>query len=936
MVSYSGKSIIKLGLILFLLTAFYTGISVYAQSNTINGTMGSYNFPAGQYEIISQADDIFSPVAIISEGKPPSSTYSYISEGNGYLYVQFEPTAGNWLLVEVGDETGSWGYTDSFSVNVQDGETVTFTVTPPSRQTDYEMLQDDESGPITFIDTFSWDTTSGIISYQLELVDVPDVEFGWYPREPARGEDVTFYTQVNTMTVSSMTWLINGVELDSSYGSSTWTYTNIQDGVYAVTLRVEDMFGATAEKTYTITVGESQVFQGVICDDLGNRYEDLTVHFYWNDVLQGTTYTDADGHYEFTTVNGQPITLPLNGMGEVKIEFIDKDQVFEIYDLDADLTKPVYVTYPVTAITSADQLEYNIGFFGDMADDEDTADVNEALIDEHALIFYYTNIAKRFYADELNFIFINTPVYVCTLDAKDTAFFKAPPNPMLNGKTDYPLIAYTTPTRERTTPDAPINREFHEFSHYVMWDHYTELPELHYTILLDGKRMYLDENHDGTDNHCTSDSYVEGYAEFMALVINKEMNVQPPTASMLPDFAWSRYPIGKGDEYLGYNILQKKDEELCFASLLWDLYDGVEDADFDSVDLTLEQVWDILMQPYVLPKYYEYDPATQYPEKLDEKTTEVRYIHYIKDLYDGLMENDPFYDYTANEIDALFISHGIFNDINADGTWQQGEPIGINLSWGSERRKHPVDESWLLTLDIPENMLPVNITVTTTHEGSFTQYDHEYTVTVYDYPAQIPIIMPPEKYTPEMTVEVTKQGYTDTNPLVLDPATYDELITTQGNLGSHTPSLETTEEDEYIYINQVDSPATVEAGSTITLTASLEYSFNEITLISLGVYDYATESYAFDETYWVQGTDIEDYVVQFTAPDTPQTLELEANVIFQIGEEWYYTDNDQWYNYFTIDVVEAANQGIPGYPLPAILSGIALVLLLMQRKKTSY
>ena len=196
--------------------------------------------------------------------------------------------------------------------------------------------------------------------------------------------------------------------------------------------------------------------------------------------------------------------------------------------------------------------------------------------------------------------------------------------------------------------------------------------------------------------------------------------------------------------------------------------------------------------------------------------------------------------------------------------------------------------------------------------------------------------MPPEKYTPEMTVEVTKHGYTDTNPLVLDPATYDELITTQGNLGSHTPSLETTEEDEYIYINQVDSPATVEAGSTITLTASLEYSFNEITLISLGVYDYATESYAFDETYWVQGTDIEDYVVQFTAPDTPQTLELEANVIFQIGEEWYYTDNDQWYNYFTIDVVDAANQGIPGYPLPAILSGIALVLLLMQRKKTSY
>jgi len=671
MVSSSGKPIIKLGLILFLLTALYTGISVYAQSNTINGTMGSYNFPAGQYEIISQADDIFSPVEIISEGKPPSTTYSYISEGNGYLYVQFEPTAGDWLLVEVGDETGSWGYTDSFSVNVQDGETVIFTVTPPSRQTDYELLQDDDSGPITFIDTFSWNTTSGIISYQLELVDVPEVEFGWYPREPARGDDVTFYTQVNTMTVSSMTWLINGVELDSSYGSSTWTYTNIQDGVYEVTLRVEDMFGVTAEKTYTITVGESQVFQGVIFDDLGNRYEDLTVHFYWNDVLQGTTYTDADGHYEFTTVNGQPIILPLTGMGEVKIEFVDKDHVFEIRDLKADKTKPVSVIYPVTSITSVDQLEYNIGFYGDMADDADTLQVNEALTDDHALVFYYTNIAKRFYDEKLNYIFWNTPLYVTT-DDKNTneAYFKSGNNPEIDGKTTYPMIYYSSLALKRTDPDAPLNREFHEFSHYIMWDNYGELPERHYFWdATTGKWKPLDTNHWGIANHCTSDSYLEAFAEFMSLVINKEMNVQPPTTTMLPDFAWSRYTIGGANEYLGYNRDQSyRFEELSFASILWDLYDGKEVADSDNVDLTLEQLWDILMQIYVLPKYYENDATTGMLIKLDEKTTEVRYINYIKDLYDGLIENEPFYDYSTSDIDAIFVSHKIFNDLNADGT----------------------------------------------------------------------------------------------------------------------------------------------------------------------------------------------------------------------------------------------------------------------------
>ena len=927
-----GKSSIKLCILLSITLIALNLSMVHAQTDTISGTLGSYSFSPGSFEIVSRAKDIFSPVEVISEGHAPSSSYNYVADGNGYLSVKFVPTAGNgWLVLELNGELYGWGTADGFGKNVQAGEMVSFKLSPPVTQTGYEMVQDEVSGEITMTDTFSWNSSIGLIEFNLTLADIPDVDFSWHPREPARGDNVMFYTSLNTMTLNSMTWLINDVIVDDAQSSSTWEYTNIQDGVYEVTLQVEDQYGVTAEKTHTITVGEQQVLYGVIFDDLGNRYEDLTVHLSWDGVHQDTTWTDNDGYFEFTTINGQPITLPLNGMGEIKIEFVDRDHMFEIRDLGTDKTKPVSVTYPVIAISTEAELEYNIGFFADMADDPDTLLVDESLTADNALIFYYTNIAKRFYEDKLNYFFLDTPLYVLTENKNtDEAYFSSAQNPEINGMTKYPMIYYSSPTMYRFTREAPINREFHEFSHYVMWDMYGELPPNHYDLDFSGKWVALDINHDCFINHCSSDSYVEGFAEFMALVINKEMNVQPPYVSIIPDFGWSRYPVGTSEYYLEYNLDQVKDEELSFASLLWDLYDGIEPIDQDNIDLSLDDVWLIITQPYTCPVYYQYNSAIGMTEKLDETTTEFRYIHYIIDLYDGLMDNEPLYTYSATDIDSIFISHKIFNDTNQDGVRQIGEPIGINLLNDPDRRNQPVDETKLLTLDIPESMLPIDIMLTTTHGGAYSQYDHAYTVTISEYPAIIPIIMPPETYMPEMKIEVVEQGYTDLDPLILDPDTYNTLIDTNGNLGSHTPTLDSGSA-EYLIINQIEYPQTVETGETITLTATLEYSFNELTLINLGIYDYASDSYVFEETYWVQGVEVEEYVAQLVAPDSEQTLELEANVVFQQDETWYYTEGDEWNTYFTIDVT-GSSSGIPSFPLLAILAGLTLFVFVNQKR----
>jgi hypothetical protein len=212
----SFKLLFLMTLILFTLSPMVVS---YAQSDTISGTIGSYNFPASSYEVVSHADNMLSPVEVVSEGQAPSSTYTYIADDNGYLSVKFVPTAGSYVFLEVNGEAYGWGATDGFSRQVQAGESIVFKITPPYRQTDYSLTQDD-SGEVTFVDTYSWNTTSGIIDYNLTVAATLDVEFSWNPREPARGDSVWFYTSLNTLNLNSLTWFINGVEIDYAQGSA--------------------------------------------------------------------------------------------------------------------------------------------------------------------------------------------------------------------------------------------------------------------------------------------------------------------------------------------------------------------------------------------------------------------------------------------------------------------------------------------------------------------------------------------------------------------------------------------------------------------------------------------------------------------------------------------------------------------------------------------
>lgn len=117
------------------------------------------------------------------------------------------------------------------------------------------------------------------------------------------------------------------------------------------------------------------------------------------------------------------------------------------------------------------------------------------------------------------------------------------------------------------TPYAPKNREYHEFSHFAMHAIY----EGRWPKPPPGPVKEI--NHDGYVNPTTSDSFVEGFAHFMSMVIAQyydfwwDSSDRPRLAGVLGSME---------NDYKAWDSMGWA-EELAIAGILWDLYDGESD-----------------------------------------------------------------------------------------------------------------------------------------------------------------------------------------------------------------------------------------------------------------------------------------------------------------------------------------------------------------------
>ncbi len=154
---------------------------------------------------------------------------------------------------------------------------------------------------------------------------------------------------------------------------------------------------------------------------------------------------------------------------------------------------------------------------------------------------------------------------------------------------------------------------FHEYSHHIMYCMYgSKFPAPPAGATPEEK------NHGGYMNPSTSDSFVEGFAQFMTRVMIASYSGGSSGAGDVNERAWDSF---------GYA------EEDAVDGVLWDLYDSIDPLDNDSIQLTLDDIWAVLKD----------------------------YRANMHEVYKGFIEAYPD---KKTDIDRIFINHGFFADTN--------------------------------------------------------------------------------------------------------------------------------------------------------------------------------------------------------------------------------------------------------------------------------
>ncbi len=193
--------------------------------------------------------------------------------------------------------------------------------------------------------------------------------------------------------------------------------------------------------------------------------------------------------------------------------------------------------------------------------------------------------------------------------------------PYSNGKTKYVPSGKGFQLRDSETiykgyNDAYLRSPlpvFHEYSHHIMYCMYgSKFPAPPAGAAPEEK------NHGGYMNPSTSDSFVEGFAQFMTRVMIASYSGGSSGAGDVNERSWDSF---------GYA------EEDAVDGVFWDLHDGIYPLDNDSLQLTLDEIWAVLKD----------------------------YRANMHEVYKGFIEAYPE---KKTDIDRIFINHGFFADTN--------------------------------------------------------------------------------------------------------------------------------------------------------------------------------------------------------------------------------------------------------------------------------
>jgi hypothetical protein len=263
-------------------------------------------------------------------------------------------------------------------------------------------------------------------------------------------------------------------------------------------------------------------------------------------------------------------------------------------------------------------------------------------------------------------------------------------------------------------------------------------------------------NHRGVENPTSVDSYTEGFAEFMSMMMLDYYNYPNKNLYFVGRTPFNMEMNFRYDWYSGNWPV----EEMALAQIYYDLLDGGAN-DEDGIQLSRAQIWEVLSSEH------NFGGQSRRIESISDAYRAFNDTN-LPGIHDQWGNNMPFF---ISKWDRIFVTHGIYADRNGDGSWEPGEEIGYTLKGGAARAEsadegkefnRPEIEGSYIRLDVtdeesglPIDYYPIDVSVHSqgVEEGEGVSYDFEY-VTYPDENGEININMPPEQYDTSMRFSV--------------------------------------------------------------------------------------------------------------------------------------------------------------------------------------
>ena len=401
-----------------------------------------------------------------------------------------------------------------------------------------------------------------------------------WQRDPKTGEIIGCSTLWITEVYRGCVITIIDSGLAGEYISDANGCDNVKTIHYDVLNKVKDLIDRKC--------GGTHVLQGKVTDAWGRELACLRVKFKYDGKEYQTT-TDDEGNYQigFEGVLGKKADLSL------VMECWDEDKLY--FTLWWERGKAFFLHYQFEIRGEADLIRNCVVENDELSGTE-----------YFGWMFYHFTLAAVFYVD----------LGVDLRPVNVRSFLKGRGAQYIPSKDMIEISDRFTLYKDYCSLFRPNNLEWHEYSHHAMNCLYGKLPGPPPDAEIE------ETNHAGYSNPSTADSFVEGFAIFMPFVFSDKLGYKHPSLDWLCgdlECNWTAWEaLGRG-------------EDKAVAGILWDLYDGVHSWDGDTVQFTIEEIWDVLK---------DFHPN-------------------MHSVYTAFVSKYP--DQKAG-IDLIFIKHGFFAD----------------------------------------------------------------------------------------------------------------------------------------------------------------------------------------------------------------------------------------------------------------------------------